>query len=206
MLRAWNWGRRSAVGAWATGVLLAGGCATVYPPAPYQAAETQYEYRIGPGDRLSLVVWQHPELSMLVPVRPDGRISAPLVEDLEAAGKDPASLAREIAIQLARHVSDPVVSVIVTDFGAADVGRVRVTGEVIRPLAMQYVRGMTLVDALIAAQGITDRAAGNRATILRTSEGNKQYSIRIEDLVNRGDASANVELRPGDILMIPRRR
>lgn len=182
------------------------GCATAYPPAPYQASETRYDYRLGPGDQLSIVVWRHPELSMLVPVRPDGRISAPLVRDLDAAGKDPAELAREIETLLARHVSEPAVSVIVTGFGMADAGRVRVVGEVVRPLSVPYVRGMSLADVLILVGGVTERAAGNRATILRTGEGNKQYSIRIDDLVHRGDASANVELRPGDLLMVPRRR
>lgn len=186
-------------------LLALSGCATAYPPAPYQASETHYEYRIGPGDRLNIVVWQRPELSIELPVRPDGRISAPLIQELDASGKDPAALAREIAALLARQVSDPVVSVIVTEFGEADAGRIRVTGEVTRPMAVPYMSGMTLIDALIAVQGITDRAAGNRATILRTSEGNKQYSIRIDDLVNRGDASANVALRPGDVLLIPRR-
>lgn len=184
-------------------VVLAGCASTAYPPAPPQAADAEYNYLIGPGDNVNIVVWRNPELSTSVPVRPDGRITTPLVEDLPAMGKDPTTLARDIEEALAIYIRDPVVTVIVTGFRGPYSEQIRVVGEAAEPQFLPYSQKMTLLDVMIAVGGITDFAAGNRATILRTAEGNKQYSVRINDLIKRGDVSANVEMRPGDVLIIP---
>ncbi len=192
---------------WMVGVLaallLAGCASTAYPPAPPQAADDEYNYVIGPGDNVNIVVWRNPELSTSVPVRPDGKITTPLVEDLPAMGRDPTTLAREIEEALSKFIRDPVVTVIVTGFRGPYSEQIRVIGEAAQPQFLPYSQKMTLLDVMIAVGGITDFAAGNRATILRTSEGNKQYSVRINDLIKRGDVSANVEMRPGDVLIIP---
>lgn len=184
------------------GALLAG-CASSYPPAPVSAADSQYNYLIGPGDTVNIVVWRNPELSMSVPVRPDGRITTPLVEDLPAIGKDATTLARDIEQALAKYIREPVVTVIVTGFVGPYSEQIRVVGEAAKPQILPYVQKMTLLDVMIAVGGMTEFADGNRASILRTSEGNKQYSVRIEDLIKDGDVSANVEMRPGDVLIIP---
>jgi len=186
-----------------TGILLLG-CST-YPPAPTTAATQNYRYVIGPGDLLNIVVWRNPELSTTVTVRPDGKIAAPLVEELQAAGKDPSTLARDIQTTLSRVIRDPVVNVIVA---GAMVGpyseQIRVVGEAGRPQVLAYRHKMTLLDVMIAVGGITDFADGNNATIVRTSGGKQgQYSVRIRDLLKRGDISANVEMLPGDVVIIP---
>ena len=171
-------------------------------PAP-AASVVSADYLIGPGDSVSIQVWRNPELSSSVPVRPDGKITAPLVEDLPAMGKDPSTLARDIEKELAKYIRDPVVTVIVTGFVGPYSEQIRVVGEAAKPQTLPYRQKMTLLDLMIAVGGITDFADGNRATILRTSEGNKQYSVRIKDLIKDGDVSANVEMRPGDVLIIP---
>ena len=140
---------------------------------------------------------------MMVPVRPDGKITTPLVEDLPAAGRDASTLAREIEKALAKYIRDPVVTVIVSNFVGPYSEQVRVVGEAARPMTLPFKQKMTLLDLMIAVGGITDFADGNRATLLRTSEGSKQYSVRLRDLIKRGDVSANVELKPGDVLIIP---
>lgn len=178
-------------------------CAS-YPPAPKQAASDAYSYHIGPGDNVNIVVWRNPELSMSVPVRPDGKISSPLIEDLPALGKDPTTLARDIEKELSKFIRDPVVTVIVTTFAGPFSEQIRVVGEAAKPQILAYRQKMTLLDVMIAVGGITDFADGNAASILRVSpEGNKQYSVRLKDLVKRGDVSANVEMAPGDVLIIP---
>lgn len=179
------------------------GCASSFPPAPAQAADLDYRYLIGPGDVVNIIVWRNPEVSMTVPVRPDGHISTPLVEDLPAMGKTPSELARDIEAALSRYLREPVVTVIVGDFRGPYSEQIRVIGEATEPQVLSYNQRMTLLDVMIAVGGVTDFAAGNRASILRTSEGNKQYSVRIDDLLKDGDVSANVEVRPGDILIIP---
>ena len=198
------------VGIWSRLCLLAllavgiGGCATnTHPPAPQGAASPDYRYVVGPGDTVNIVVWRNPELSMSVPVRPDGRIATPLVEDLQALGKDPSTLARDIEKELAKFIRDPVVTVIVTNFVGPYSEQIRVIGEAAKPQALPYKQKMTLLDVMIAVGGITDFADGNRASILRTSDSNKQYTVRIRDLIKRGDVSANVEMKPGDVLIIP---
>jgi polysaccharide export outer membrane protein len=185
--------------------VLAAGCSSTppYPPAPALAASPDYLYKVGPGDTINVVVWRNPELTTSVPVRPDGKITAPLIEDLPAIGKDPTSLAREIEKALSKYIRDPVVTVIVGGFVGVYSEQIRVVGEAAKPQALPYRQGMTMLDLMIAVGGLTDFADGNKAVILRTSEGNQQYSVRLKDLVKRGDISANVEMKPGDILLIP---
>ena len=179
------------------------GCSSSLPLAPQQAATPEYNYLIGPGDTLNIVVWRNPELSMSVPVRPDGKITTPLVEDLPAMGRDATQLARDIEKALSRFVRDPVVTVIVSNFTGPYSEQIRVVGEATEPKILPYLQRMSLLDVMIAVGGITEYADGNRASILRTAEGNKQYAVRITDLVRHGDVSANVEMRPGDVLIIP---
>ena len=184
--------------------VLAGGCASRnFPPAPTLAASPDYQYVIGAGDTLNIVVWRNPELSMTVPVRPDGKIAAPLVEDLPALGKDSSTLARDIEKALSKVIRDPVVTVVVTGFVGPYSEQIRVVGEAARPQVLAYKQKMTLLDVMIAVGGMTEFADGNGASILRTLDGNKRYSVRIKDLIKRGDFSANVEMRPGDVLLIP---
>ncbi len=180
------------------------GCATANPPAPSIAASSSYNYIIGPGDSVNIVVWRNPELSMSVPVRPDGKIAAPLVEDLPAMGKDATTLARDIEKELGKYIRDPVVTVVVSNFVGPYSEQIRVVGEAAKPQTLPYKQKMTLLDVMIAVGGITDFADGNATTLLRTAEGDKQYSVRVKDLIKRGDVSANVEMKPGDVLIIPR--
>lgn len=182
------------------------GCASgpAHPPAPPTLPSAlDYTYVIGPGDGLNVNVWRNPELSMSVTVRPDGKVNAPLVDELVAQGKTPEQLAREVEKILGKYVRDPVVTVMVTGFVGPYSEQIRVVGEAAKPQFLAYKNKMTLLDVMIAVGGLTDFASGNKATILRTAEGNKQYSVRIEDLIKRGDVKANVEMRPGDILIIP---
>ena len=182
------------------------GCASgpAHPPAPATLPSTiDYTYVIGPGDSLNVNVWRNPELSMSVTVRPDGKLSAPLVEELMAQGKTPQELSREVEKVLSRYVRDPIVTVIVGGFVGPYSEQIRVVGEAAKPQALPYRNKMTALDLMIAVGGLTDFASGNKALILRTAEGNKQYLVRLDDLLKRGDVSANVEMRPGDILIIP---
>jgi polysaccharide export outer membrane protein len=185
----------------ATAVLA--GCATNLPPAPAKAETPNYVYQIGPGDALEISVWRHPELSAKVPVRPDGKITAPLIEDLVAIGRTPADLSREIESRLKKYVREPNVTVLVTNFVGNSSEQVRVIGQAMKPAALPYKQGMTLLDVMIQVGGITEYASGNRAVLIRQTEGNKQYSVRLRDLLKGGDVSANVEVQPGDVIMIP---
>jgi polysaccharide export outer membrane protein len=171
--------------------------------APTLAASPDYNYLVGAGDSLSIIVWRNPELSLSVPVRPDGKISTPLVDELVAQGKTSVEIAREIEKALGKFVRDPVVTVIVTSFVGPYSEQVRVVGEATKPQALPYKRQMTLLDVMIAVGGLTDFADGNSASITRALEGGKRYSVRLSDLIKRGDISANIEMRPGDILIIP---
>ncbi|MDO9132360.1 XrtA/PEP-CTERM system exopolysaccharide export protein [Hydrogenophaga sp.] len=181
------------------------GCATqsASPPAPTTAASAAYEYKVGPGDTLNINVWRNPELSSTVPVRPDGKVSTPLVDELVAQGKTPTEIARDVEKALGKFVRDPVVTVIVTNFVGPYSEQIRVVGEAAKPQFLPYKQKMTVMDVMIAVGGLTEFADGNKATIIRASESNKRYSVRLQDLVKRGDISANVEMLPGDILIIP---
>jgi polysaccharide export outer membrane protein len=193
----------SRAAALALSVILAACASNPYPPAPDKVATSDYSYVIGAGDSINIIVWRNPELSMTVPVRPDGKIAAPLVDELPAQGKTPVQLARDIEAQLSKYVRDPVVTVLVSSFVGPYSEQIRVVGEAARPQALNYKKNMTILDVMIAVGGLTDFAAGNQASIVRTSEGGKQYSVRLKDLIKRGDVSANVEVKPGDILIIP---
>jgi polysaccharide export outer membrane protein len=197
-------GFRAMLGAaWCVATLL--GCSTgpAHPPAPRVAATPSYSYVIGPLDNVNIIVWRNPEISMSVPVRPDGKITTPLVEDLPAMGKDPTALARDIEKALAKYIRDPIVTVIVTSFVGPYSEQVRVVGEATTPQALPYRQNMTLLDVMIIVGGITEFADGNRAVLLRTSDANKLYTVRLKDLLKRGDITANIDVKPGDVLVIP---
>jgi len=174
-----------------------------YPPAPQNAATPDYLYKLGPLDSVNVVVWRNPELSTSVTIRPDGKITAPLIEDLPALGRDSTTLARDIEKALSKYIRDPVVTVIVGGFNGPFPEQIRVVGEAAKPQALSYRQGMTLLDLMIVVGGLTDFADGNNASIMRTSEGGRQYNVRLKDLIKRGDMSANVDVKPGDILLIP---
>jgi polysaccharide export outer membrane protein len=186
-------------------LLVLAGCASsgAFPPAPSAAGTGNYNYLIGPGDALNIIVWRNPELSMAVPVRPDGKMATPLVDELVVQGKTSQEVARDVEKALAKYVRDPVVTVIVTSFVGPYSEQIRVVGEAAKPQNLPYKQKMTLLDVMIAVGGLTDFADGNSASILRASEGDKRYSVRIKDLIKRGDISANVEMKPGDVLIIP---
>ena len=185
---------------------LLGACSSMrsdLPAAPAAAQTSDYSYIIGASDSLNIIVWRNPELSGTYPVRPDGKVSAPLVDELVAQGKTSVELARDIEKKLATYVRDPIVTVIVTGFVGPFSEQVRVVGEAARPQSLPFRQKMSVLDVMIAVGGLTDFADGNRAIIQRTSDSNKQYVVRLKDLIKRGDTTANVEMRPGDILIIP---
>lgn len=192
-------------------VLLAmmGGCAGDGPAvtsAPLPEA-VQPEYRIGPGDNLQIFVWGHPDLNVTVPVRPDGMISTPLVDNVKAEGKTAGELAKDLEVALQEYVRGPKVNVLVTGFVGALSDQVRVVGQAAQPRALPYRAGMTVLDVMIAVGGLSNFAAGNRAVIVRR-EGDTQVRIplRLADLLNDGDIGANVAIRPGDVIIIPESR
>jgi polysaccharide export outer membrane protein len=180
------------------------GCASKLPMAPAQLdVNNDYTYLIGPGDSLNIVIWRNPELSGGGVVRPDGMITTPLVEDIKATNKTPTQLAREIEKALTKYIQDPIVTIIVTGFVGPYSEQIRIVGQATRPQTIPYRQNMSILDVMIAVGGLTDYAAGNRAIILRTREGNAQYRVRLNDLLKNGDVSANVDMRPGDVLIIP---
>jgi len=184
--------------------LLATGC-TRLPLAPEKVEQPDgFNYLIGPLDTVNIIVWGNPEVSTTVTVRPDGMITSALVEDLPATDKTPTQLARDIEVELSKYIRDPVATVVMTGFGGPYAQTVRVIGQAAQPQALQFREHMTLMDVMIAVGGITDFAAGNRTRLVRNENGrNTQYRIRVDDLLNGGDISANVEILPGDILVIP---
>jgi polysaccharide export outer membrane protein len=171
---------------------------------PGAGTATISEYRLGPGDNLRIFVWRNPEISTTVPVRPDGKISMPLVEDMIAVGKTPTQLAQDIETELGAYIKNPVVNVIVTEFVGAFSEQIRVVGQATNPKAIPYRERMTLLDVIIEVGGLTEFAAGNRAKIIRrASDKEEQIRVRLADLVADGDVSANLPMMPGDILIIP---
>ncbi len=161
-------------------------------------------YIIGPGDTIQMFVWGNPDLSASVPVRPDGRITTPLVEDVQASGKTPTQLARDMEKELSKFIKNPVVTVIVTGFVGRFSEQIRVVGEAAQPQAIPYTERMTLLDVMIAVGGLTEFAAGNRAKVIRVANGKQQeIRVRLNDLLLDGDITANIEMLPGDILIIP---
>ena len=176
------------------------------PPAAAPISTVPDTYVIGPGDVLQVFVWRQPELSVSVPVRPDGKVSTPLVEDIVAVGKNPSQLAREMEKVLSEYVRSPQVNVIVSQ-PISIYSQVKIIGQVARAQALPYREGITALDAVLAVGGLAPFAAGNRAKIIRTVEG-KQTEIRLklDDLVNKGDMRQNIPLQPGDVLVVPESR
>jgi polysaccharide biosynthesis/export protein len=199
----------SSVRPWACG-LLAVMCAFgagAEPPAPaapgVPAPATAPNYVIGPGDVLQLFVWRNPELSVTVPVRPDGRVSTPLVEDMVAVGKTPSTLARDIEKVLGEYIRSPQVNVIVST-PASTLSQVKAIGQLKAPQGVPFREGMRVLDLVLAVGGMTDFAAGNRAKIVRQENGGqKEIKVRLADLVNKGDMSQNLALKSGDVLVVP---
>ena len=164
------------------------------------------DYLIGPGDTLQVFVWRNPDLSVTVPVRPDGKISTPLVEDMSAVGKTPSILARDIEKALSEYVKSPQVNVIVT-IPVSVFSQVKVIGQVLKPQSVPYREGMTVLDALLAVGGLGQFAAGNRAHIARTVNGKEQdIKVKLDALVNGGEMQQNLKLLPGDVLVVPESR
>lgn len=176
------------------------------PPVPATDAGVPADYRIGPGDTLKVYVFQNEELSTTVPVRPDGKISTPLVEDMVAVGKSPSQLARDIEKSLAEYVKSPKVNVVVM-VAASVFSQVKVIGQVKTPQALPYRDGMTVLDAVLAVGGLGQFAAGNRAHIVRTENGKQtEIKVKLDALVNSGDMKQNLPLKPGDVLVVPETR
>ena len=196
-------GRAAHIGSLALVMFVAGCMTPGYPPAPKESATADYNYHIGALDVVNVIVWRNPELSMSVPVRPDGKITTPLIDDLPALGKTPTELERDMEKALTKYIRDPVVTVIVTTFVGPTSEQIRVIGEATKPQILAYRKDMTVLDVMIAVGGLTDFADGNSASVFRVAEGGKLYGLRLRDLVKRGDISANVEMRPGDIVIIP---
>lgn len=181
-------------------------CASSDPLPPAQVGEVNEApvYRIGPGDVVNIFVWRNPELTTTVPVRPDGRISVPLLEDLVAAGKTPSELGREMERELGVFIQNPLVTVIVTNFVGMFDQQVRVVGQAQQPRSIPYRADMTMLDVMIAVGGLTPFADGNRATLVRTVGGEQQqFRVRLDDLLRGGEIAANTAVLPGDVVIIP---
>ncbi|MEZ5655873.1 MAG: polysaccharide export protein [Sphingobium sp.] len=178
------------------------------PPASFVTTQEGpgEEYVIGPLDELTIFVWRNPELGAKVQVRPDGRITTPLITDMPAVGKTPAILAEDIKLALTQYVENPLVSVIVNNFSGTFSQQIRIVGATEKPASIPYRANMTLLDAMIAVGGLSEFAAGNKARLVRfdkESGTQKEYALRINDLIKRGEAKANVSLAPGDVIIIP---
>jgi polysaccharide export outer membrane protein len=188
--------------------LLVGGCASTPATSTKQIAEEAItpaeDYRIGPGDALQIFVWEHDDLSVAVPVRPDGKISTPLVEDMKAEGKTPSELSEDLKVALSEFVRAPVVSVIVQEFKGQFSNQIRVVGQAEKPQALSYREGITLLDVMIEVGGLTQFAAGNKSKIVRKEGGTQsEMPVRLSDLMKKGKIDNNVAMRPGDVLIIP---
>lgn len=191
----------------ATGCVPGGGRSEL-PPAAFVASQEQpgEEYVIGPLDQLNIFVWRNPELSAKVQVRPDGRITTPLISDMPAVGKTPAMLADDMKIALGEYIRDPIVSVIVENFSGTFSQQVRIVGATEKPASLPYRANMTLLDAMIAVGGLSEYAAGNKARLIRYDRNTgrqTEFHLRLSSLLKNGDSSANVKLQPGDVIIIP---
>jgi polysaccharide export outer membrane protein len=202
---------RNALTAMIAGIVLAlaacGG--TVRPTVENTApdANAQSEYHIGAGDALNIFVLNHADLSQQVPVRPDGLISTPLIEDMRAAGKTPSELARDMEKALSDYVRSPKVNVIVTTFVGTYADQIRVVGQAAHPQALPFKAGMTLLDVMIQVGGLAEFAAGNRARLVRRVEGKEiTFRVKLDDLLHKGEIKANMPVKPGDVLIIPESR
>jgi len=192
--------------------LLLTGCASTskpeLPSASFVAMQEGpgEEYVIGPLDELTVFIWRNPELGANVQVRPDGRITTPLITDMPAVGKTPSMLAEDIKLQLSQYIQDPLVSVIVNKFAGTFSQQVRIVGATEKPASLPYRANMTLLDAMIAVGGLSEFASGNRAKLVRfdkTSGQQKEFAVKLGDLLKKGDTRANVMLMPGDVIIIP---
>jgi polysaccharide export outer membrane protein len=186
----------------------AGGSRPELPPAAFVGASQapSEQYIIGPLDTLNVFVWRNPELSAKVQVRPDGRITTPLVSDMPAVGKTPAMLADDMKIALSQYIKDPIVSVIVDNFSGTFSQQIRIVGATEKPASIPYRANMTLLDAMIAVGGMNQYAAGNRAKLIRYDRHTgkqTEYAVRLASLLKDGDPKANVMLQPGDVIIIP---
>lgn len=183
---------------------ISGGGLEAAPDTAAGASSNAPDYLIGPLDKLEIFVWRANELSTNVTVRPDGRISTPLVEDMVAAGKTPSTLANDLEAALRQYVKSPEVTVIVSDFTSTFDQQVRVLGEAQQPTALPYQAGMTTLDVMVAVGGLTEFAAGNRAVLIRgQGEGRQSYRLKLDDLLRKGNIAANVPVLPGDVILIP---
>ena len=203
---------RASMGLSLIAAVLLGACASpngeLLPPSTNYGSRTvspdEYNYLIGPGDEVQIFVWRNPEVSQSVTVRPDGKISTPLVEDLQASGKTPTQLARDLEKALETYIRQPIVTVIVAGGIGPYSEQIRVVGQATKPQAIAYKRNMTLLDVMIAVGGLTEFADGNNTKIVRVVDDQQQeYLARVDDLLNDGDINANVDMLPGDILIIP---
>lgn len=188
----------------AAATLLSTGCASTPDSGLMEGSPEEQQYIIGPADGLEVFVWGNPEVSRTVQVRPDGKVSTPLVEEMQAAGKTPKQLARDIEAKLATFIRNPQVTVIVTKFVGAYSQQVRVVGQAAKPQAISYRERMTLLDVMIAVGGLSDFAAGNKAKIIRRVNGKEiEIPARLSDLVDKGQIDANISMMPGDVVIIP---
>ncbi len=181
------------------------GCGGSHPEVPeaMRNIDVEYDYVLGPGDAVSIFVWGNDELSTGGSIRPDGKLTTPLVEDLQASGKTATQLARDIEEAYSEYVRDPVVSVIVSGFRGVPEQAIRVLGEATSPKRIPYRKHMTLLDLIVAAGGLTPYAAGNKSVLIRTVDGKqKTFRLRLDDLVREGDITANLSMMPGDIIII----
>ena len=187
---------------------MGGGGRTQLPSAAFVSTHDTPgdEYVIGPLDQLSIFVWRQPELSSKVQVRPDGRITTPLVNDMTAVGKTPAMLADDMKLALGEYIKDPIVSVIVENFSGTYSQQVRIVGATAKPASLPYRANMTLLDAMIAVGGLSEYASGNHSRLVRYDKATgkqREYDLKIGSLLKNGDPSANVRLQPGDVIIIP---
>ena len=198
----------TAVASLALSGCAAGGSGPQLPPASFVAMQEGpgEDYVIGPLDELTIFVWRNPELGASVQVRPDGRITTPLITDMPAVGKTPSMLAEDIKLQLSQYIQQPMVSVIVNKFAGTFSQQVRVIGATTKPASIPYRANMTVLDAMIAVGGLSEYAAGNRAKLIRfdkESGRQREFALRLGDLLRKGESKANVMLKPGDVIIIP---